>query len=103
MPGGCKIDLQIYCAEGWVDIDDAAGVATVQGNQIGTEQFEPPTNDWLETVRFNSTNNLVDRILGRAENGASGEVGWRVVEILDAAYRSAQQGGRVVRIEELYR
>ncbi|MCP5097061.1 MAG: Gfo/Idh/MocA family oxidoreductase, partial [Chloroflexi bacterium] len=31
MPGGRKIDLQIYCAEGWIDIDDVAGIATIQG------------------------------------------------------------------------
>ena len=49
-----------------------------------------------------TTNNLVDVILGQAANGAPGEVGWRAVELLDAAYRSAAQDGVGVTLEELY-
>lgn len=102
MPGGRKIDLQIFCEHGWVDIDDVMGVATIQVETNAPEHFGQ-SDDWPnESVRFASTNNLVERILGRTENGAPGEVGWRVVELLDAAYRSAQQGGRSVSVEELY-
>jgi hypothetical protein len=44
----------------------------------------------------------VDVVLGRAENGSPGEVGWRTVELLDAAYRSAAANGAGVEIAELY-
>ncbi len=102
MPGGRKIDLQIFCEHGWVDIDNVSGVATIQGEKIESEYFAPTAETPDETIRFASTHNLVDRILGRAENGAPGEVGWRAVEVLDAAYRSAAQAGRPVLVEELY-
>jgi len=102
MPGGRKIDLQVFCELGWVDIDAVTGVATIQGEKIESEYFAPTVGRLNETARFASTNNLVDRISGRAKNGAPGEVGWRAVEVLDAAYRSAAQAGRPVFIEELY-
>jgi hypothetical protein len=40
--------------------------------------------------------------LGSENNHAPGEVGWRAVEILDAAYQSVQENGRPIFIEELY-
>ena len=43
---------------------------------------------------------LVDVILGEAENRAPGEVGARVVEFLEAGYRSAASG-RAVRVDSL--
>ena len=51
---------------------------------------------------FATAGNLVDVITGKAANGSPGEVGWRVVEMLDAAYRSAAQGGQAVSVESLY-
>jgi predicted dehydrogenase len=102
MPGGRKIDLQIYCEHGWLDIDDVLGVAAIHGEKIGSEHFAPTTNKLAAADRFASTNNLIDRILGRAPNEAPGEIGWRAVEVLDAAYRSAAEAGRPVLIEELY-
>ena len=41
-------------------------------------------------------------LLGRAANRASGEIGWRAVELLEAAYRSSQRGGQSISIAELY-
>lgn len=46
------------------------------------------------------TRGLVDVILGEGENRAPGEVGARVVEFLDAGYRSAASG-RAVRVDSL--
>jgi hypothetical protein len=46
--------------------------------------------------------NLVDIVLGRAANGSPAEPGWRTVELLDAAYRSAQAGGQPIAIADLY-
>jgi len=46
--------------------------------------------------------NFIDVILKRAPNGSPGENGWRTVEILDAAYRSAGLNGAGVYISDLY-
>jgi len=52
--------------------------------------------------RYAVTHNFVDVVLGRAENVSPGEVGWRTVELLDAAYRSAAVNGAPVLVSELY-
>ena len=72
-----------------VDINNVAGTATIQGQNIDSEHLVSTEGSLNKSARFASTNNLVDRILGRIKNGAPGEVGWRAVELLDAAYRSA--------------
>jgi len=51
---------------------------------------------------FAPTHDFVDVILGRAENHSDGLIGWRAAELLDAAYRSAEQGGAAVSRDELY-
>jgi predicted dehydrogenase len=53
--------------------------------------------------RYSVSRNFVQAILGQAENLAPGETGWRAVEVLDAAYRSARAGGQPVDVEDLYR
>lgn len=100
MAGGRKIDLQLYCAEGWIDIDDVAGTTRI--GQGGTVSEEALNDDARNYYRHATTNNFVDHLLGRAENHVSGEIGWRAVELLDAAYRSAQAGGAAVEVAALY-
>ena len=102
IPNGHKIDLQIYCADGWVDIDESKGIATIGGSAMEREEFTASPDGLHAYRRYATTNNLVDIVLGRSANGSSGEIGLRVVEVLDAAYRSAAQGGAAVQIEELY-
>ncbi len=64
------------------------------------ERYGPlPEDDRYPRVAM--ANNLVDVILGRAENGSPGWLGARVVELLDAAYRSADSDGSAVRVSEL--
>ena len=46
--------------------------------------------------------NLVQVVRGEAANGSPAEVGWRTVEFLDAAYRSAAQEGQPVDVASLY-
>ncbi|MBI3958475.1 MAG: Gfo/Idh/MocA family oxidoreductase, partial [Chloroflexi bacterium] len=100
MAGGRKIDLQLYCEEGWIDIDEAAGTARIrQGETIHEEAL---TDENRHYYRHATTNNFVELILGRAANHVSGEVGWRAVELLDAAYRSAQADGAAVEVAALY-
>ncbi|RIK25345.1 MAG: hypothetical protein DCC55_40675, partial [Chloroflexi bacterium] len=52
--------------------------------------------------RFATAQNLVDVVLGQASNGSPVEAGWRTVELLDAAYRSAAENGQAVFIQQLY-
>lgn len=101
IPKGHKIDLQIYCSDGWIDIDESKGTAIIAGESLPREEFEPAENRRLDR-RYETTNNLVSMVLGQATNGSPGEIGVRVVEILDAAYRSAARSGQAVHIEELY-
>jgi predicted dehydrogenase len=101
IPGGHKIDLQVYCAHGWVDIDDSKSTALIQGQDALREEFEPWHNGNHPERRYATINNLVDLILNRAPNGAPGEIGLRVVEVLDAAYRSAARNGETIHIAEL--
>ena len=99
--GGRKQDLQIYCERGSIDIDVEASRAIIYRPGYDPEPVAFPAEE-NEYRRFHTANNLVDVILNRASNGSPGEVGWRAVEILDAAYRSAGQDGEAVSIEELY-
>lgn len=99
--GGRKQDLQIYCEHGSLDIDVCTGQAFIHRQGSDSELVEPVVGE-DGYQRFNTANNLVDVILGQAENGSPGEVGLRVVEILDAAYRSAAQDGQAVLVEDLY-
>lgn len=99
---GRKQDLQIYCEHGSVDIDVCTGACTIYRHGQPPEPVEPVVGEG-GYQRFVTSNNLADMILGKAANGSTGEVGWRVVELLDAAYRSAKEEGRGVSREELYR
>jgi predicted dehydrogenase len=99
--GGRKFDLQIYAESGSIDIDACLGTATIYRQGQPPESVEPVVgeNDYR---RFYTANNLVEVINGQADNGSPGEIGWRVVELLDAAYRSAGQDGGTVQRAELY-
>jgi len=101
MAGGRKINLQLYCEQGWIDIDETLGTARIrQGETIHEEALTDANRHYY---RHATTNNFVDLILGRAANHVSGQIGWRAVELLDAAYRSAQMDGVAVEVDSLYR
>jgi predicted dehydrogenase len=94
-----RMALSVYCEDGCFLADTLAAVALIRRKDGSTEDLtalpRPP-------MRRGATDNFVDVILGRAENGSSGEIGWRTVELLDAAYRSAAQNGAGVPISDLY-
>jgi predicted dehydrogenase len=95
------LDLQVHCAGGRAVLDMAAPSTTLlphggQAEAIGLGDGESPYPSDATSA------NLVDVALGRAPNGSPAEPGWRTVEILDAAYRSAHAGGRPVDIADLY-
>lgn len=94
-----KMSLTIYCSKGCIDADTRRGMMFIRR----ADGSEIPLGDRPATsMRVATTHNLIDVILGRAEVGAPGEIGWRTVELLDAAYRSAAQDGQGIVIEDLY-
>jgi predicted dehydrogenase len=97
---GGRLEIGVYCAEGYVLLDQLQSTLLVRRHN-GTEQrFGPwPADD--RYPRFATSENLVEVILGRAKNGSPALTGVRVVELLEAAYRSAASGGQVIRVDSL--
>jgi predicted dehydrogenase len=95
-----KLGLTIYCENGAVDLDTVSQLAVIRRSDGSREDLHFERNT-VES-RFIPARNLVGVALGKEANGAPGEVGWRAVELLDAAYRSARDDGRSVRRDELY-
>lgn len=97
--GTHRTSLAVYCEEGAYVADSFAGFAGVRRKDGTREELH-----WRPTMgtRYNTTHNFVDTLLGRAANRASGEIGWRAVELLEAAYHSSQLNGQPVSIAELY-
>ena len=85
--------------EGFVRQDMAGGRLEAQYNDGTSEQFPDLTEDEQYPAHLPSRG-LTDLVLGEGENRAPGEVGARVVEFLDAGYRSAASGGPV-RVDSL--
>ncbi len=77
-----------------------AGTTVIQGENHPRESLGPAPDNYPQSA---TAHNLVDVVLGHAPNGSPGEVGWRTVELLDAAYRSAQADGQGILIDDLYR
>jgi predicted dehydrogenase len=97
-----RLGLMIYAEDGVIDLEINTKRAAVYRRGQEPEFIEPPTDMAADYPRFATARNLVDVILGQADNQSPGEIGWRSVELLDAAYRSAQQAGQPVLIETLY-
>ena len=97
---GRKQTVQIYCEHGSIDIDIVSGAATIYRRDQAAEPIEPVVGE--RDYRHDApAHNLVGIVLGQAGNESPGTVGWRVVELLDAAYRSAQRDGGGVTLAEL--
>ena len=95
-----QLDIRVYCEKGYLILDQVQGTLYVRHHDGREEQYGPlPEDD--RYPRFATAKNLVDVILGQAENGSPGELGARVVELLDAAYRSAAAYGSAIRVAEL--
>lgn len=97
-----KLSLQVHCEKGGLDLDLVAGTLTGRGADGPMEGLPVPSKEEQAGQIFATSQNLVDVILGRAVNGSPGEIGWRAVELLEAAYRSAENGGACVKISSLY-
>jgi predicted dehydrogenase len=90
--------LWVYGSLGYLILDLIAGTLTIHKFDGTTETPEPvPPDD--RYPRFAPAANFVEVILYGAENLAPGEVGQLAVNFLDAAYRSAANGGAAVDVE----
>lgn len=98
---GLAFRLLVGCEDGWVDLDGRRGVGEIHRNNGDVEEIHH-TQEQEKPLRYYTAHNLVDVITGDAPNGSSAEVGWRAVELLDAAYRSATQDGAFVEVQSLY-
>jgi predicted dehydrogenase len=93
-------ELQVYGELGRLILDHAAGTLYVRYHDGGENRYEtlPPDQRYPSGA---TSANLVDVILGKAANGSPAEVGVRTVELLDAAYRSAERDGIPVNVADL--
>ena len=95
-----RLDLSVFCEKGTLILDQVQGTLLVRLHDGAEQRFGPlPASDRYPHLA--TAANLVDVILGRAANGSPAAVGARVVELLEAAYRSAASGGDSVRIADL--
>ena len=94
------LEVQIYCEQGRIVLEEIQSTLYVRKHDGAEQRFGPLPADQRYPMHA-PANNLVDIILGRGENGSPAETGVRVVELLDAAYRSAEKGGQPVRVSEL--
>lgn len=97
---GGHLEVQVYCEHGRIVLEEIQSTLYVRKHD-GTEMRYGPLPAEQRYPMFAPANNLVDVILGRGENGSPAEPGVRVVELLDAAYRSAAAGGQPMRVADL--
>ena len=97
-----NLNIQIYCDDGWVYMDFAAGAGKIH-HPDQSEEILPQLSldEDLYPMHMPATN-LIQVIRGEATNGSPPEIGWRTVEMLDAAYRSAAMEGEAVQVSSLY-
>ncbi len=107
--GDGRLDIQVYCKEGWIELAYFPGTGTIHFGDGSEEDLTPdpdtPDLNYRENPGYPAhlpSRNLVDVILGRAQNGSPSEIRWRTVELLDAAYRSFAIEGREVKVDTLY-
>jgi predicted dehydrogenase len=100
VPCGTHFEVRVYCEDGHLILDQATGTLVVRKHDNTEESFGPLDPEDVYP-RFATSVNLVDVIRGRDENRSPASVAVKVVDLLDAAYRSAAQEGRAVDIDEV--
>ena len=98
---GQELVVQVYCDRGWVDVNIGRESCTIY-HEDGSAEALPPLAEGQSYPAAAPANNLVDVIVRGAPNMSPPETGWRTVELLDAAYRSAADGGGRVAVSSLY-
>jgi predicted dehydrogenase len=95
-----RLELSVFCEKGYLLLEQVQGTLLVRRHD-GTDQRFGPLPDSARYPHLATAANLVDVILGRAANGSPATFGARVVELLEAAYRSAASAGQPVRVADL--
>lgn len=93
-------EFRYYGTDGYVLQNFLEGTVSAHFNDGTSEEIEPLGEDEIYPAHLPSRG-FADLIAGRGENRSPAEPAARVVEFLEAAYRSASEGGRVVRTDEL--
>jgi len=106
-----KLSIQVHCDNGWLDINFISGAGRICHADGTIEDLTPldggnqpagsDGGDLAYPLEATAAN-LVDVITGKAKNGSPGNIGWYVVEMLEAAYISNEQGGKPISVESLY-
>ena len=91
--------LSLGCAQGGIELDLFAGTAALREGHGEQETLPPVLQPDLSLA---PVRNLIAIACGTETSDNAAEVGWRAVELLEAAYRSAESDGRPVEIAELY-
>jgi len=99
---GGRTEVSVFCETGYLHLDQGQGTLLVRRHD-GREEHYGPLPAPARYPQFATSGNLVDVILGKAKNGSPGAVGVRVVELLEAAYRSAEAEGTTIGVAELLR
>lgn len=100
-PGDSGVnELQVYCEHGRLMLEHMTGTLYIRKHD-GTETHYDPVPAADRYPMFATGDNLVDVILGKGVNQSPAEVGVRVVELLDAAYRSAAEEGKPFSVVDL--
>lgn len=95
-----QMDIRVYCERGHLYLNQVDGSLVARHHDGTIEQYGPLPESERYPI-FATSKNLVDVILRRAKNGSPAAIGARVVQLLDAAYRSARADGRVIAVQEL--
>jgi predicted dehydrogenase len=96
---GLTFRLVMNCENGWVDMDMVLHRAIIHRNDAEPETLHHQPRD---SIGFLPARHFVDVMLANDKNRSPGILGWRAVEVLESAYRSAARDGAVVAIKELY-
>jgi predicted dehydrogenase len=97
---GGRLEVQVFCERGYISLDESQGTLYIRKHD-GREQRYGPLPAEQRYPQSQPSRNLVDIILGRGKNESPAEIGVRVVELLDAAYRSAAEDGKPFSVSEL--
>jgi predicted dehydrogenase len=97
---GGRTEVAVFCETGYMHLDQGQGTLLVRRHD-GSEERHGPLLDPARYPQFATSANLVDVILGKAENGSPATVGTRVVELLEAAYRSTDSDGASINVADL--
>jgi predicted dehydrogenase len=98
-PGISRVSQTFYGEHGMIWMDSSVPKAFLRFSDGRREELDLHST---YATRYSTTHNFIETALGKADSQAPGEVGLRAVELLDAAYCSAREGGRPVDVDELY-